>query len=41
MLYITEDANAKAGKTTSLYGSIKAQETVAKVLFMDVTAFDY
>ena len=41
MLYITEDANTKAGKITSLYGSIKAQETVAKVLFMDVTAFDY
>lgn len=40
MLYITEENNAKAGKGSSLYENIKAQECIAKVLFMDIAQYD-
>ena len=41
MLFIQEEANRKAGKTISLFESIKAQETVAEILFIsDLQQYD-
>lgn len=41
MLYMSEISNKQQGKTVSLFESIKAQETVAEILFMDITQYDH
>ena len=41
MLFLTEMNNKQQGKTLSLFESIKAQETVAEILFMDIKQFDH
>lgn len=41
VLFMTEEINKKNGKEINLFTSIRAQETISEILFMDIKQYDY